>query len=349
MEEEYKGKIKYYEDELEVLFPIDFNIFKTKVSEMLGLTEDFLNNIRFSYKDVIGNKNEIKNLQDYQLFIKNIKDKEDLVTLLVEIKDESDNKLMNQSNIMPNINIENKYNLNNINNFVNDSNKLDNKNINNININNNNNFIRNNFGKYNNDINHNNININNNINNNKINRENNNNFLNLQPNYNKQIHERNNNQISSFVCSYSCSNCNISPISGLMYYCPHCKLIMCPRCESIIGASHQHSYYKIQNKSQYDYLHLDEAIKRKNNMFNFENMKGAFNNALNYFVNDNNKMNSNNRNNFQGIQNNKRLDLVAMARNSYDLTNITDQQIRDALKKTNNDIDSAIILLTANQ
>ena len=51
MEEEYKGKIKFYDDEIEVLFPVDFNVFKTKLAEMLDLTEDFLINVNLSYND----------------------------------------------------------------------------------------------------------------------------------------------------------------------------------------------------------------------------------------------------------------------------------------------------------
>ena len=37
-----------------------------------------------------------------------------------------------------------------------------------------------------------------------------------------------------------------------------------------------------------------------------------------------------------------------MARSSYDLKNISDKQILDALQKTNGNIDNAVILLTMN-
>ena len=97
MEEEYKGKIKFYDDEIEVLFPIDFNIFKTKLGEMLDLTEDILNNVNLSYKDEEGDKNEIKNVEDYKFFIRNIIERNDLVILLVEIKDESENNIKKMS------------------------------------------------------------------------------------------------------------------------------------------------------------------------------------------------------------------------------------------------------------
>ena len=60
--EEFKGKIKFYDDQIDVLFPTDFNQFSKKLGEMLGLSDDFLNNIRISYKDEDGKTQRTRKL-----------------------------------------------------------------------------------------------------------------------------------------------------------------------------------------------------------------------------------------------------------------------------------------------
>ena len=390
MEEEYKGKIKFYDDEIEVLFPVDFNIFKTKLAEMLDLTEDFLINVNLSYNDEKGDKNEIKNLDDYKFFIKNLKERNDLVILLVEIKDESNFNIKNMSNSI--ISYKEKNNSNsqelrseNINNNISmNENYQKNKNFNNINRNLYNNNINNNLynnnqmnNLYNNNINNNlnnknqmNNNINNNLyNNNQMNnlyrnninnKYNENQINNLQeipnnnPNIRNQIDnhlfQNNNQQISNFNCPFPCFFCGNSPILEVVYYCPNCKNVFCKRCELKEGPRHNHSYYQIKNNSQYNYLHLNEKIKLKNLISGFENkVQGVYNNVANFFIDDNNLNNdiNNNRNNIQ-TENNKELYLIKAARNSYDLRNVSDLQLKEALRKTNGNIDNAIILLTEN-
>ncbi len=182
-EEELKGILKYYDDEIEVLFPNDFETFQIKLGEMLNLNENIFNNVNLFFKDKNGNNAKITNLQDYESFIKNIKERKDLVILTVEIIDQSEsyNKKLSNSKAsfkerinFQNINNFNK-NLNNNYNYNNNSNnnynnKSNNNNINNINYNNNpsnsnNNKSNNNKNPYNNNNNQ----INNNINNNNIN------------------------------------------------------------------------------------------------------------------------------------------------------------------------------------
>ena len=89
MEEEFKGTLKFYDDKITVLYPSNFDKFKVKLGEMLGLTDDFLNNIRLSYKDEDGDKVEIKVEEDYKLFIEEIKKNKQLIELLVEVKEDS--------------------------------------------------------------------------------------------------------------------------------------------------------------------------------------------------------------------------------------------------------------------
>ena len=111
-EEEYKGKIKFYDEEMEVLFPKNFDVFKEKLGEMLGLTEDLLNNVELSYKDEDGDSIDIKTLEDYMIFFESIKNG-DLLSILIEVKDLSESNIKKiKSNIIDN---KNKKNSNNIN------------------------------------------------------------------------------------------------------------------------------------------------------------------------------------------------------------------------------------------
>ena len=93
--DEVKGKLKFYEEELEVLFPIDYSTFKTKLGEMLSLTDDSLKNFQLVYKEAKNKKIEIKNVEDYKKFINYIEEKIELVTLEVEVKEQSNVNIKN--------------------------------------------------------------------------------------------------------------------------------------------------------------------------------------------------------------------------------------------------------------
>ena len=75
MEPEYKGKIKFYDDQINAYFPTNFEKFKKKLGEMLGLSDDVLTNFRLSYKDEDNDKIQIKNEEDYKLFLEEIQKK----------------------------------------------------------------------------------------------------------------------------------------------------------------------------------------------------------------------------------------------------------------------------------
>ena len=69
---------------------------------------------------------------------------------------------------------------------------------------------------------------------------------------------------------------------------------------------------------------------------------GTFNNIKGHFGHSGNNQNYANQ-----ISQRKNLQyLIEAARSKYELSNISDQQIEDALIKTNNNIDDAVILLT---
>ena len=96
-----------------------------------------------------------------------------------------------------------------------------------------------------------------------------------------------------------------------------------------------------------------------------DKLEGAYNSVLGFFGGGNrNNNNNNNVNQMSGNQNNvnvnqnqnqnnnaqrqpgpKQVSLVQIARNYYDLRNVTDQQIENALRQTNGNIDNAVILL----
>ena len=99
MEKELKGKIKLYEDEIDVIFPEIFDIFKKQLCETLELPEEFLLNIRLYYRDEVDDKIEITNEEDYEFFIRNIKDRTDILILLIEIKEESDDLIKNYQKV----------------------------------------------------------------------------------------------------------------------------------------------------------------------------------------------------------------------------------------------------------
>ena len=88
--DDIKGKIKFYDDEIDVLLPNNFEEFKLKLGEMLGLNEDFLSKIKLTYKKGDQNdKIEIKNSEDYQNFTKYISENNEILSINVEVKEES--------------------------------------------------------------------------------------------------------------------------------------------------------------------------------------------------------------------------------------------------------------------
>ena len=229
----------------------------------------------------------------------------------VPIKSKKDQNLFPVSNNQNNIN----NNINNINNF--------NNNINNIN------------------------NINNNINN--MDQP----FLNQNQNVPQLSQKQNQNQNPQKIDSskltnkflfmiafpYACSFCKAGPIYRVMYYCKECNFVICPRCEQREGERHFHPLYKVQNGSQFKYLDINgpstiDMIKDK--------MEGAYNSVLGFFGAGNNNPNISKA---QPQQVPQLVSVVQLARNIYDLRNVSDQQIEDALIKARGNIDEAVFSL----
>ena len=251
---------------------------------------------------------------------------------------------------------EEKYNQNNdieINNINKNNLIFDNNNNNEIiskyfkNEDNNNNINSNNNNNINNIHNFNNINNQNDLNNNNLN-------LNLK------------NQ-SCMVFPYNCNLCNEYPIVKVFYYCPVCCIPLCQKCEEKLGINHRHSILKVQTKEQFDDLNSkingipkeDKNLNKQGNNANQSAIQMIANNLSTIkdtvigaiFGEENNSENDNNIN--IGLDNNnnnqnmmpKKMNLLQLARAKYDLNGISDNQLQEAIEKTNGNIDEAIILL----
>ena len=81
-----KAKIKFYDQEQMVFLPFDYNTFKIKLSEMLGLPPNLLNSLNISYVHNLSLKIEVNNEEDYYRLLNNCKNNPNqLYTLLIEI------------------------------------------------------------------------------------------------------------------------------------------------------------------------------------------------------------------------------------------------------------------------
>ena len=71
-----------------------------------------------------------------------------------------------------------------------------------------------------------------------------------------------------------CSICNKFPIINTMFYCRDCDLNLCENCEKEIGLIHNHCYYKITNREQYEeILNIKIEEIKKNRNININNKK----------------------------------------------------------------------------
>ena len=82
------GKLIFYGDEIPITFPDSFQQFCVLLREILGLEENFLKNIRLSYRDNDEDKIEIQEEESYKIFIEEIK-KGKKIPMTIEVKEES--------------------------------------------------------------------------------------------------------------------------------------------------------------------------------------------------------------------------------------------------------------------
>ena len=276
--------LKYYSDEKIVELPLKYDDFIKNICSMLIIQIEFVKTFHFYYQNTADLKVYfIKNESDYKLFLKTCSEKNAKV-LNIKLSDDNTNNII----IKDNNNEDSKEDIkeisinNNINykeSFIEEEkeekeekiNLIDN-NINHINISKKN--SENIFNNIDDDLEaiefsmiseNKNININKNENNvNNININNNN------PINKKIIMPSNNAKLNIF-----CNVCKHNKIIDVVYYCKDCNLFFCETCEIDLGRIHQHCYYKIKSKRQYD-----EMIKNPGNV-NIVNQKGNFIQNLN--------------------------------------------------------------------
>ena len=123
-----------------------------------------------------------------------------------------------------------------------------------------------------------------------------------------------------------------------MYFCNYCRSIVCPECELKEGPKHKHPFFKVQNADQFETLNLERGSELDKLMEGFNNFFGIFGGNMN----NNNMYSSKNKNNVQNKNKPQRISLVQLARTNYDLRNVTDQQIEEALIKSKGNVDEAV-------
>ena len=182
----------------------------------------------------------------------------------------------------------------------------------------------------------NNINIINNIN--DIKNINNNNNINVNANVSlSQTH---------LVFNLSCGLCNQYPIIKILYYCPTCSIYICPDCEKNPVINHRHSILKIQTQQQYEDL-IEKVDKKDNLSLENNNNESNFSKITNNIKDSVLKILGNNKEEMNMPQKNiiKEMSLIQIAKIQYGLEGISDQQLEEAIRKTNGDIEKAIPLL----
>ena len=338
-----KGKIQFNGSEIDIIYPNNYDDLKNKLGEIFGLHGDFISNFTLTY-DINNEGIEIENPIDYQKFYTIVSKVDETIPIKVEVNEISNIDLQKCSSSFVSYKDNNSQesNINHDENNIIENNNYNKLIINNnyINEENNNNII--------NEENNNNI-INEESNNNIINENNKNNIFGKSNNNNNIIMNNNiNNNIPNIEMTmlcfpYVCSICKGGPIYQVMYLCKQCNQIFCYHCEPQEGPKHKHPYLKVQTEEQFESCN----ISGKNVVSIIGDKIGnAFDSTLEFFGKEKNEE----QEKIKKIQQNpplpQRVTLVQVMRSLYDLGNISDQQIEEALLKTSGNFDEAVILLT---
>ena len=374
--EEINGYVQFYNEIKKIILPRTFDEFQEKLKKMLQIESDLISSLIISYRDEDNDKVMVNSGEDYLILLEQIKNKQ--ANIIIVEKDENANiDIDNCSQSLINFkeknekNNEANNNLNIVSNQQFEINKQENK-IEKINID-----IKNNNDINNNDKN----NINNfeeknkvlEINNNKEFYNNIDNNLNdsnseeeiMSPYLQKEKEQKNemNNNINIInkindinananvnlnqtylVFNIACSLCNQFPIIKILYYCPTCSVYICPECENKPDINHRHSILKIQTQQQYS--DLMEKINNSRNG-NLENNQSNLAKIKDNIKDSVLKIFGNNKEEVNIPQQNltSQMSIIQIARAQYGLEGISDEQLQDAIRKTNGNIENAIPLL----
>lgn len=375
--EEINGYVQFYNEIKKIILPRTFDEFQEKLKIMLQIESDLISSLIISYRDEDNDKVMVNSGEDYLILLEQIKNRQANIIIVekdenanIDIdncsqslinfkeKNEKNNEANNNLNIVSNqqfeinkqenkiekINIDIKNNnginnkdKNNINNFEEKNNELE--------INNNKEFynnIDNNLNDSNseeeimspylqkekeekNELNNNNINIINQIND-------------INANANVNLNQ------TYLVFNIACGLCNQFPIIKILYYCPTCSVYICPECENKPDINHRHSILKIQTQQQYS--DLMEKINNSRNG-NLENNQSNLAKIKDNIKDSVLKIFGNNKEEINIPQQNltSQMSIIQIARAQYGLEGISDEQLQDAIRKTNGNIENAIPLL----
>ena len=380
--EEINGYIQFYNEIKKVILPLTYDEFLEKLKKMLQIESDLISSLIISYRDEDNDRVMVNTNEDYSILLEQIKNKQaNIITVekeeksnididtcsqsLIKFKEKNDknNEANNNLNIVSNQQFEinkqeNKIEIinNNIKNNKDNDNDINNNAKNNINTLeeiNNELEINNNKEFYNN--------IDNNLNDSNSEEEiispylqkekEQNNNLNNNINIINQINDINANaninlNQTYFVFNITCGLCNQYPIIKILYYCPTCSVYICPECEKKPDINHRHSILKIQTSQQYADLvekinnSKENLLKNNQNQSNLakitDNIKDS---VLKIFGNNKEEENIPPQNLTS------QMSIIQIARAQYGLEGISDEQLQDAIRKTNGNIENAIPLL----
>ena len=338
---EYKGKIQFQKKILDVLFTDDYDSFRNKIFNAFDLTEETSNDICIYYLDDDNDSVVIQEFNDYQYFVNYLEEKEKnnkIPILYITYKGKKEISDINiSSKISENFSNSNLNKAKEKNDEKNIKIKDDNYNILKI--------EKNNLEK--NEIN-NNININKNPEINEI--KNNTNDLKEVPL--RSVNGTDKGTDDKLTYPEACTFCKESPLYNVFYYCDICNEIMCSVCETRKGVKHSHPFYKIQTFDQYMNSILvksknkNENIKKLFNSFKIqENLNNVLNNIGMNISNHLQNLGRINQNDNENSNKKNYKDIIKKLRIDYNLENIKDEKIEEALIKAGGDIDKALELL----
>ena len=380
--EEINGYIQFYNEIKKVILPLTYDEFQEKLKKMLQIESDLISFLIISYRDEDNDRVMVNTNEDYSILLEQIKNKQvNIITVekeeksnididtcsqsLIKFKEKSDknNEANNNLNIVSNQQFEinkqeNKIEIinNNIKNNKDNDNDINNNAKNNINtleeinneleINNNKDFVNNIDNNLNDSNSEEEIispylqkekeqknNLNNNINIiNQINDINANANINLNQTY--------------LVFNITCGLCNQYPIIKILYYCPTCSVYICPECEKKPDINHRHSILKIQTSQQYADLvekinnSKENLLKNNQNQSNLAKIRDNIKDSVLKIFGNNKE-----EENIPPQNLTSQMSIIQIARAQYGLEGISDEQLQDAIRKTNGNIENAIPLL----
>ena len=375
--EEINGYIQFYNEIKKIILPRTFDEFQEKLKKMLQIESDLISSLIISYRDDDNDKVMVNSEEDYLILLEQIKNKQANIIIVekdenanIDIdncsqslinfkeKNEKNNEANNNLNIVSNQQFEinkqenkiEKLNIDIKNN--NDINNSDKNNINNFEEKNNELEINNNKEFYNN--------IDNNLNDSNSEEEIMSPYLQKEKEQKNELNNNNINIINQIndinananvnlnqtylVFNIACGLCNQFPIIKILYYCPTCSVYICPECENKPDINHRHSILKIQTQQQYS--DLMEKINNSRNG-NLENNQSNLAKIKDNIKDSVLKIFGNNKEEVNIPQQNltSQMSIIQIARAQYGLEGISDEQLQDAIRKTNGNIENAIPLL----